>query len=79
MSSTTTIRVDTDTHATLLELAAESGSSLMETTRAAAEALRRQRFAQHVTDELNALRSDPDAWVDYLAEAEQTSVRDGVA
>ena len=75
---TTTIRVDTETHAALLELAAETGASLMETTRAAAEALRRQRFAGHVIDELNALRSDPDAWGDYLAEADNTSVSDGI-
>lgn len=75
---TTTIRVDTETHATLLELAAETGASLMDTTRAAAEALRRQRFAQHVTDELNALRADPEAWAEYLADADSTSVRDGV-
>lgn len=76
---TTTIRVDTETHAALLELAAETGASLMDTTRAAAEALRRQRFAQHVTEELDALRADPEAWADYLADAEQTSVGDGVA
>ena len=76
---TTTIRVDTETHAALLELAAETGSSLMDTTRAAAEALRRQRFAGHVTDELNALRSDPDAWAAYLAEAHSTATRDSIA
>ena len=76
---TTTIRVDTATHAALLEIAAETGASLMDTTRAAAEALRRQRFAQHVSDELASLRADPDAWADYLAEADTTSVRDGVA
>lgn len=75
---TTTIRVDTETHAALLDLAAETGSSLMDTTRAAAEALRRLRFAGHVTDELNALRSDPDAWGEYLAEADGTSVGDGL-
>ena len=75
---TTTIRVDTETHAALLELAAETGASLMETTRAAAEALRRQRFAGHVIDELNVLRSDPDAWGGYLAEADNTSVSDGI-
>ncbi len=77
--ATTTIRVDIDTHAALLELAAETGASLMDTTRAAAEALRRQRFAQHVTDELNALRADSDAWADYLADADRTSVPDGIA
>ncbi len=75
----TTIRVDHETHAALLELAAETGATLLETTRAAAEALRRQRFARHVSDELNALRSDPEAWADYLADAEHTSVHDGVA
>lgn len=77
--ATTTIRVDTDTHAELVELAAETGASLMDTTRSAVEALRRQRFAQHVTEELNALRADPEAWADYLAEAERTAVPDGIA
>ncbi|HUF98903.1 MAG TPA: hypothetical protein VMM60_12310 [Ilumatobacter sp.] len=77
--ATTTIRVDTDTHAVLLELAAETGASLMDTTRAAAEALKRQRFAQHVTEELNTLRADPGAWAEYLADAERTSVPDGIA
>jgi predicted transcriptional regulator len=76
---TTTIRVDTDTHRALLELAAESNSSLMETTRAAAEALRRQRFAHRVTEELDALRADPAAWAEYLADAERTSVGDGIS
>jgi predicted transcriptional regulator len=77
--ATTTIRVDSETHATLLELATERGTSLIDTARAAAEALRRQQFAQHVTDELNALRADPGAWADYLAEAETSHIGDGVA
>lgn len=76
--STTTIRVDRDTRDALLELAAETGATLLATTREAAEALRRQRFAAHVTEELDALRADSVAWEDYLAEAETTSVRDGV-
>jgi hypothetical protein len=77
--SSTTIRVDLETRQTLIDLAKETGDSLMDTARAAAEALRRQRFAQHVSEELNALRADPEAWADYLADAEATSVRDGVA
>lgn len=76
---TTTIRVDTDTHAQLLELSAETGSTLMETVHEAAEALRRQRFGQRVADELATLREDPSAWQDYLAEAESTSVADGLS
>jgi hypothetical protein len=76
--STTTIRVDTRTRATLLELSKISGSSLMETVREAAEALRRQRFAHQVAQELSALRDDPSAWADYVADGESTTVTDGL-
>lgn len=76
--ATTTIRVDAETHATLLELASADGRSLIETTRAAAAALRRQRFAEQVTAELDALRSDDSAWADYLADADSTHTTDGI-
>ena len=76
--ATTTIRVDTDTHARLQALSRESGRSLIETVRDAAEALRRQRFAHQVAAELSELRTDEDAWKDYLAEADSTSVADGI-
>ena len=75
---TTTIRVDTETHAQLVELSAASGATLMETVSEAAEALRRQRFAARVVTELDELRADPDAWRAYLADAEATSVDDGL-
>ena len=75
---TTTIRVDTDTHEQLRQLSTASGSSLTETVREAAEALRRQRFGTAVAEEIAALRVDPAAWRDYLAEAEATEVADGL-
>ena len=75
---TTTIRVDTDTHARLLELSTATGASLIETVRDATEALRRQRFAHQVAAELAELRNDPEAWKAYLAESDSTSVSDGV-
>lgn len=75
---TTTVRIDTDTHARLVELSDAAGTSLIETVRDAAEALRRQRFAGRVAAELADLRSDPDAWAAYLAEAESTSVSNGL-
>lgn len=78
MVATTTIRVDTETHAELLRLGTDSGSTLMDTVRDAAEALRRQRFAQQVSREIGALRDDDAAWADYLAEAKSTDVRDGI-
>jgi hypothetical protein len=75
---TTTIRVDVSTHARLLEMSKENDRSLIETVRDAAEALRRQRFGQRVSEELANLKSDPVAWADYLGEADSTSVADGL-
>lgn len=78
MATTTTIRVDAATHAALVELSRASDASLMDTVRDAAEALRRQRFARQVAAEMADLRRDPEAWRSYLAEADATSVADGV-
>lgn len=75
---TTTIRVDSDTHARLLELSRATGTSLIETVRDAAEALRRQRFAHQVAAELAELRNDRAAWDAYLSETDATSVTDGI-
>ncbi|NOX31428.1 MAG: hypothetical protein GXP35_15480 [Actinobacteria bacterium] len=76
--STTTIRVDTDTHAQLAELAKTSNTSLLQTVSAAAEALRRQRFAEDVTSRLAEMRADDHIWSQYLHDAETTSVSDGL-
>ncbi len=76
--STTTVRVDTRTHARLLELAAASQRSLVDTVDDAVEALARQRFASKVRGEIADMRTDPAAWADYLADADATSVADGI-
>jgi len=78
-SPTTTIRVDRETHDRLVELGAAGGLSLMDTVRAATDALQRQRFANQVTTELDALRADDASWADYLADAEATHLHDGLA
>ncbi len=75
---TTTIRVDTDTHSRLLDLSRATGASLIETVRDATEALSRQHFAHQVAAELDELRQNPQAWEAYLAEADDTSVSDGI-
>ena len=77
--ATTTIRVDTDTHERLVEISKVTGESLIDTVRAATEALRRAQFASRVTAELNELRQDEGAWQGYLAEAERTAVSDGIS
>ncbi len=76
--STTTIRVDSATHARLADLSRARGTSLIDTVRDATEALERHEFARQVADELAELRKDPDAWSAYLAEGEATAVRDGL-
>ena len=75
---TITISIDSATHASLLEMSEETGDTLTDTMRQAAEALRRSRFASRVRTEYASLRNDPAAWADYLAEAESSHVRDGI-
>jgi hypothetical protein len=50
----------------------------MATVREAAEALRRQRFAFKVADEMAKLRSNRREWSAYLGEADATDVADGL-
>lgn len=78
MANTTTIRVDHGTHERLVELSRAADTSLIQTVRDAAEALRRERYARRVRAEFAALRADPQAWQEYLADAELTAVTDGV-
>ena len=76
--TTTTIRVDRETHARLVQLGDEAGTSLIDTVRAATEALRRQRFGARVATQLAELQADPEAWADYVAEGDSTEVADGI-
>ena len=76
--ASTTIRVDAETHEILRELSREAGESLIETLRQAAKALWQRRFLKTVAAQMAALRADPVAWAEYLAEAEATHVTDGI-
>ena len=76
--STTTVRVDRETHARLLALSSESGDSVQDTVRAATDALARQRFGMRVAAEFTRLEADPDAFDDYLRDAEGSHVIDGL-
>ena len=76
--STTTVRIDRETHARLVRMSKLAGVSLGTTIRDAAEALRRQRFAHRVAAEVAELQNDRAAWSSYLQEAESTSVVDGL-
>ena len=72
------MRIDLETHALVAELSKSSGASHMQTVRDAVQALRRERFARRVVAEMAALRSDDEAWQDYLREADSTVVSDGI-
>ena len=76
--ATTTVRIDRQTHAKLVEMSKLAGVSLGTTIRDATEALSRQRFARRVAAEVAELRTDREAWAAYLAEADSTSVTDGL-
>jgi len=74
---TTTIRIDSNTHEQLVALSRSTGATLIETVRAATEALRRARLGQRVSQEVDQLRSNPEAWAAYIADAEH-AVGDGI-
>ena len=76
--STTTIRVDHETHRRLVAISRASNRPLIEVLRDAAEALVRARFATLVAAQLDALRHDPDDWACYTAQSE-FAVHDGFA
>ena len=76
--ATTTIRVDEETHARLLDMSREAGDSLVHTVKQAADALSRQRFAQRVSAQLDELRTDEKSWREYLDDADATDVADGI-
>ena len=77
MSQTTTIRVDIATHQQLLAMSQSAGTSLVDTVRAATEALRRQSFGAIVQAELTELHKNPEAWAAYLSDSNQ-AVTDGL-
>lgn len=75
---TTTIRVDLATHRRIQVIHEATGKPMMEVLRDAVDALDRQQFATTVSSELERLRTDPDAWADYLAEADGLPAGDGI-
>jgi hypothetical protein len=77
MTDSTTIRVDRDTHRRLLDLSQSADLSLMEVLRRATAALEQQIFVAEAKSQMQRLRADPQAWVDYLRDSSLTEVSDG--
>lgn len=63
-----TVRIRPDTHDKLLKLANESGKPMLAVLDEAVEALRRQRMLFETNKAFDALKRDPKAWKEELAE-----------
>ena len=66
------------THQRLLAFSQQHGLSLMEILRRAADALDRELFVGEARAQIEKLKADPQAWVDYLRESSLTEVADGI-
>lgn len=77
MGETTTIRIEREVHRRLVVLGQQTGRQLIDVVRDATEALERAQFAASVTTDLERLRQDPQAWADYVGDAD-LALRDGL-
>lgn len=80
--ATTTVRVDSRTHATLVALATETGQHMQTIMAAAVEAYYRHHFVEAANAEYAALqRDDPAAWAELDAETRlwDGTLADGLA
>jgi hypothetical protein len=66
--STPTVPISETAHEILRELAQQTGQTTMEVLDKALEAYRRQVFLEAVNAGYAALRADPEAWAEHLAE-----------
>ncbi|NPV48389.1 MAG: ribbon-helix-helix domain-containing protein [Armatimonadetes bacterium] len=68
---TTTVRLPEKTRATLRELSRETGEPMSVLLEKAVEAYRRQCIFQQANAAYAALRSDPKAWAEEVAERQE--------
>ncbi|NLO73276.1 MAG: ribbon-helix-helix protein, CopG family [candidate division WS1 bacterium] len=78
---TTTVRLSEETHRILRKLAADQGTTMTEVLQQAVEQLRRQVMLEQASAQYAALRQDPKAWAEVLAERKlfEQAIADGVA
>ena len=76
----TTVRIDDSMRDVLRQLAAERGISMREVLALAVEAYRRKVFFERLNADYAALRADPQAWAEELAERElwDSTLMDGL-
>jgi hypothetical protein len=68
--SSATVKIDSDTYATLKEVAVKSGEPMIAVIAKAVEAYRRRVLLETLNADFAALRADPAAWKAELEERE---------
>lgn len=68
---TTTVRVRRPDSDRLQAIARTRQTTVIEVLHSAIDALERQDFLQGLNEDIEALRSDPDRWEQYLAERQE--------
>jgi predicted transcriptional regulator len=63
-----TVRIDSETHTKLRELAKKHGTTMQRVLHQAVEAYRRQRFFEEANAALETLRNDEEGWNAYQGE-----------
>jgi predicted transcriptional regulator len=78
--SAPTVRISEKSHRVLKELAEQTGQTMMEVLDKALDAYRRQVFLDAVIAGYAALRADPEAWAEHLAERKlwEATLMDGL-
>jgi hypothetical protein len=78
--SSVSVRIASQTHQVLKQLAAQGGRSLQETIEDAVEAYRRRLVLEEANAAYAALRADPQAWQEEIEERElwDQSLLDGI-
>jgi len=66
--ATQTVRIHSQTHAKLRELARQSGESMTDLLEKAVSAYQRRVFLEQLNRDFAALRADPNSWREELAE-----------
>ncbi len=76
----TTVRVDERTHETIKEIAELDGDSVTQVVARAVEAYRRQRMLESLDKAFAALKTDPVAWAEEMAERAEwdATLKDGL-
>lgn len=68
--TSTTIRVDRDTHGRLMKISEDTGTAIIDLVRESVREYEHKLFADRLVAQLGAMRQDPEEWQSYVEECE---------